>query len=150
MTSLSCGTPNAQVINWSSHLDRQVLTWNRSNAYKRSHIYLSVPPFPSPSFLRLWWIQSLIHWLAEIQLPLLLSFLRLLSGYLHLFSIDLGLCTIFWFGCSKARQYTTDYSTFRTLWCLSVFPFTFSSLHDPSPYDLSLADPGKGYGSFRW
>lgn len=105
MTSLSCGNPAAQVINWSSHrdhLDRQVLTCNWSYAYKRSHIYLSVLSFLPPPFFSPW--DSSIHPLTCRNPITSISesqrFCASSSGTSTLFH-QTGFRHYFWFGCSK-------------------------------------------------
>ena len=73
-------------------------------------------------------------------------FASLPLGYLHLLSVNLGLCTIS--GSAAHKGNITKASILRTVLLFELLdafllPFTFSSLQDASLYDLSLADPGK-------
>ena len=129
---LSCGTP--KLHKWS--IDQViVITWTVRcllDAYKRPHIYLGIPLFLSfPSLFRRLidsitnppFCRNSIATIAQsffVPLPL---------GYLHLFSINLGLYTIFGLAAQK-RDITKDYGlfTFRTPWCLLPLPFHHSTI----------------------
>ena len=151
MTSLSCGTPTAQVIKWSGHrdhLDRQVLTWNWSNAYKRSHIiYTSVLPFlPLLSFAFV--MDSFAHSLTcRNSITSIARSFRASSPGISTCSIN-WVSALFLVQLLKKETVYLGLFYFSTPRCLPMFPFTFSSLQDVSLYDLSLADPGKGTARF--
>ena len=147
---LSCGTP--KLHKWS--IDQViVITWTVRcllDAYKRPHIYLGIPlslSFPSlfrrlidsitnPPFCRKLncYHRSVFFCASSSRVP---------PPVLH----QPGSLHYFRSGCPKTRHNQGLWTIYFSN-ALMPSPFTLSSLHDHSLYDLSLADLGKGMARF--